>query len=64
MTRRDWDLLDKQFHWLVPTSNNNGIVLLTIVGIFLGGITLSGTLSVHQSKANRPAGGSSVYQVQ
>jgi hypothetical protein len=50
MTRRDRELLNKQFRWLTPKPRNNGVLILAIVGVFFGGIVLGGSLSAHEGK--------------
>jgi hypothetical protein len=47
MTRRDWDLLNKQFQRLVPPSNTNGTIFMTIIGTFFVGMMLGGVLAFH-----------------
>jgi hypothetical protein len=51
MTRRDRELLNKQFRWQNPKSRNNGALILAIAGVFFAGIVLGGSLSAHQSKS-------------
>jgi len=53
MTRRDRELLNKQFRWLSPNPQNNGVLILAILGVFFAGIALGGSLSAHESKPVR-----------
>jgi len=50
MTRRDRELLNKQFNWLTPKPRNNGVLILAITGVFLAGIALGDSLSAPKSK--------------
>jgi len=50
MTRRDRELLNKQFRWMTPKPRSNGALILAIAGVFLAGILLGGSLSAHESK--------------
>ncbi|HUI21578.1 MAG TPA: hypothetical protein VLZ74_11120 [Methylocella sp.] len=42
MTRRDRELLNKQFRRLNPKPRSNGVLILAIVGVFVAGIVLGG----------------------
>jgi hypothetical protein len=44
MDQRDQLLLDKQFCWLRSTSPNLGVVALTMMTVFVGGILLGGAV--------------------
>jgi hypothetical protein len=58
MTRRDRELLDKQFRWQTPKPRNNGVLILALVGVFVAGIALSGSVSAPERK---PVPGSPSY---
>jgi hypothetical protein len=44
MDQRDQLLLDKQFCWLRPTSPNLGVVALTMMTVFIGGVIFGGAV--------------------
>ncbi len=50
MNKRDRELLDKQFGRLVSPSRHSGVVIFMIIGMFIAGVTLGGTLSAHETK--------------
>ena len=45
MTRYDQELLDKQLWAIRPHPPQNGVIALTIIGVFLVGIGIGGILS-------------------
>ena len=54
MDQRDRHLLDKQFHWLGSTSPNLGVVALTMMTVFAGGVFFGGTLLPAEKSPARP----------
>ena len=58
MTRRDQELLNKQFRWLTTAPRNNSVLILAVVGVFIAGLALGGSLSVQEGK---PTPGSPSY---
>jgi len=50
MTRRDRDLLNKQFKRMTPAPRS-GVLILAVVGVFLVGIAVGGSLSAHENKS-------------
>jgi hypothetical protein len=55
MNLRDRELLDKQFRWLSPAPRNDGLMIFAVVGVFLAGVTLGGTMFAHKNEPARPA---------
>ncbi|HMG78882.1 MAG TPA: hypothetical protein VK591_09370 [Xanthobacteraceae bacterium] len=51
MDRQDQELLDKQLRNFHVTPRRNGVVIATIVAVFLGGIIIGGALA----KPHEPA---------
>lgn len=49
MTRRDRELLDKQFRWQQQRPRNSGSVILVTVLVFLAGMTFGSAVFAHQS---------------
>jgi hypothetical protein len=45
MTRRDWELLDKQLYGVNSGSPQNGIIILTMVAVLLVGIGIGDIVS-------------------
>jgi hypothetical protein len=50
MNRRDRELLNKQFRWLTPKSQNYGLFILAVVGVFFAGIALGSAYSANDNK--------------
>jgi hypothetical protein len=44
MNRRDQELLAKQFQWLRQSPRNDGVMIMAIAGIFVGGVVLGSTV--------------------
>ena len=44
MNQRDQELLGRQVARIAPPSHNDGAILLTVLAVFLAGITLGGFL--------------------
>jgi hypothetical protein len=44
MDQRDQDLLDKQVQKISPTSRHDGVLMLAVIGVFIAGILLGGSL--------------------
>ena len=40
MDKRDWELLDKQIRSPQPTPPSNGVMITTLAGIFILGVTI------------------------
>jgi hypothetical protein len=49
MDQRDQELLDRQLGRLTPASRNEGVMILTILAIFFGGMALGGFLVGYKS---------------
>jgi hypothetical protein len=58
MDQRDQLLLDKQFRWLRPTSPNLGVVALTMLTVFVGGIFFGGAVYPAERNPVQPLGAS------
>jgi hypothetical protein len=54
MERRDWELLDKQLHGH-QTQRNDGLIVPTVVAVFIAGSILGGLLVLHESELMRIA---------
>jgi hypothetical protein len=50
MDRRDKKLLDRQLRHLVPSPRSDGVLMLTIVGVFLGGIVIGGIIFANKTE--------------
>ena len=50
MTRRDWELLDKQLYGVSSGSPQNGIIILTMVAVFLVGMGIGDIVSKTKTK--------------
>ena len=49
MEQRDWELLNKQLHGH-QTKLNDGLVVSTVVAVFITGLILGGLMVPHESK--------------
>ncbi len=58
MDRRDQELLNKQFRWLRHSRRNDGVLIMAIAGIFVGGVVLGS--AVFGARDNVPANNSAV----
>lgn len=47
MNQSDQELLDKQLRGLYPPSRRDGMLIMTIVAVFFGGLVLGGLLFGH-----------------
>ena len=54
MEQRDWELLNKQLHGH-QTKLNDGLVVSTVVAVFIAGLILGGLMVPHESKLMRIA---------
>ncbi len=50
MDQRDQELLDKQLRLLVPSPPRSGLLMLAIVGVFLGGIAVGGLIFANKTE--------------
>jgi len=50
MTRRDRELLNKQFGRVTPAPRN-GVLILAVLGVFLAGMAVGGSFSAHEDKS-------------
>jgi hypothetical protein len=48
MDERDQELLDKQLRYLGSPPRNDGVMILTIIAIFIAGVTVGGALFSHE----------------
>jgi hypothetical protein len=54
MEQRDWELLNKQLH-RHRTKANDGLIVSTVVAVFIAGLILGGVTVPHESKLMRIA---------
>jgi hypothetical protein len=54
MEQRDWELLDKQLQGH-QTQRNDGLIVSTVVAVFIAGLVVGGLLVPHESELMRIA---------
>jgi len=52
MHKRDWELLDKQLSGVNRSPPDSGIVIISLITVFLVGISIGDILSTNQANAN------------
>lgn len=55
MDQRDQELLDKQMRAISPAPRRDGVVIVTVLMVFLAGMTLGGMLAGSASEPTRVA---------
>ena len=48
MDRRDQELLNKQLKRFQPAPRRDGLMMLAVIGVFLAGMTVGGSLFAHR----------------